>query len=394
MNARPLLLALLLAACGGAPAAHRTTEVSMLVRVPCVRPPCTGHREPPPEPPAPTVITGRPAPVMLALGWDHGCALDTEGGVHCWGSNARRQLGDIGERQVPVPSRVPGIPPMSALWAGANQTCARAREDGQLWCWGETGLGPAREPVFAQPLPFDDVRTMGLADRKGCFITGRGALYCWGDYGRPHGPVWDSPQRVPVERATAVHSSMSRSCALTPDGRVTCWGTTPAYTVIERIGHPYYRIPDLRGVVLLALDDFASHPNAWYVDRRGRVLEATPTGRRVQGEGVNHLVTRELPNLDAVVDLRGSSGRYCARTSHGTVACWGINMRGQVGDGTTATRQEPRVLGLTGIEEIATGKLHTCARTETRLYCWGDNEYGQLGVRDLRQALEPVEVPW
>lgn len=381
-----------LVACGATEA--QSTEVEMVLHVPCVTPPCGARgaggevvEAPPP------VMTGRPAPTMLALGWDHSCALAVDGSVWCWGANSRDQLGDIGGDRSSIPSRVPSIPPMAALWAGANQTCGRARDDGQLWCWGETGLGPAREPVFATSLPFTNVRTVALAYRKGCFITDEGAVYCWGEYGGVHGPRWDAPRRVPVDGVLGLQGGMNRFCALTGRG-VTCWGMHPAYTVVERIDPVFWRLPDLRNVSLFAFDDFAPHPNVWIVDQRGRVLEATPTGRRSSDHSKRHLELREMPHVEGAVELAACGGSYCARTSGGTAACWGSNSSGAVGDGTTATRQEARTLPLTEVEEVAVGKQHACARAQGKLFCWGANGSGQAGAGDAHEVLAPTEVPW
>lgn len=395
MRTIAILSALALTACGAAegPTHHVTfqpTEVEMVLHVPCVRPPCSAGAEAPPAP----VMTGRPAPIQLALGWDHSCALTVDGGVWCWGSNSRDQLGDIGHDESAIPARVPSLPPMAAIWAGANQTCGRARDDGQLWCWGETGLGPSREPVFAQSLPFTNVRTVSLAYRKGCFIADDGALYCWGDFGVPHGPRWDGPRRVALEGVTSLRGGTNRFCALTTRGGVTCLGMHLARAVIERVGDPLWRLPDLRDVSLFTFDDSAPHPSFWIVDRRGRVHEATPRGGRPnRRQGNNHLALREVEGLADVVELVAGS-HQCARTSGGTAACWGFNQSGQVGDGTTATRTEPRTLPLTEIEEIAVGKTHTCARAQGKIFCWGANGRGQAGAEGGRDVLEPTEVPW
>lgn len=384
----------LLAGCSPGDEARSTTEVTMVVHVPCVTPPCTAGSDVPAPTEAPAAITGRPPATMLALGWDHSCALASDGSVWCWGDNHHAQLADIGMDSTPVPARVPSLPPMAAIWAGANQTCGRARDDGQLWCWGETGLGAAQEPTFAQPLPFAGVRTVGLAYRKGCFIDEQGALYCWGDYGRPHGPVWNAPTRVPLRDAVSLQGGMSRTCARTSRGEVTCWGLRLAYAYVEHDGDLFWRLPDLRGVALLAFDDFTPHPTTWIVDRRGRVLEATPRGRDDVRTGTRRLQLRALPGLEDVVELDAGGGHYCARTSAGTAACWGHNNAGQVGDGTTAMRVEPVFLNLSSVEEIAVGKSHSCARAQGRLYCWGSNDRGQVGVQGSREVLEPIEVPW
>ncbi|MGZ4757974.1 MAG: Calx-beta domain-containing protein, partial [Acidimicrobiales bacterium] len=97
-----------------------------------------------------------------------------------------------------------------------------------------------------------------------------------------------------------------------------------------------------------------------------------------------------------------SVGYYhaCALTTVGGVRCWGENSRGELGDGTTATRLSPvAVSGLTsGITSIATGldhahHDHTCAVTTTGgVKCWGDNQFGELGDGTTTDRSTPVDV--
>jgi regulator of chromosome condensation (RCC1) repeat-containing protein len=53
----------------------------------------------------------------------------------------------------------------------------------------------------------------------------------------------------------------------------------------------------------------------------------------------------------------------CAVTAGGALKCWGYNFFGALGDGTTTDRSTPvQVSGLTsGVTEVTTGALHTCA---------------------------------
>ncbi len=84
----------------------------------------------------------------------------------------------------------------------------------------------------------------------------------------------------------------------------------------------------------------------------------------------------------------------CALKPDGTVACWGHNGWGQLGDGTREDRATPvNVVGLRGVAEIAAGLGHSCARTNDRqLFCWGQNEHGQIGDGTYELRTAPTRV--
>ena len=66
----------------------------------------------------------------------------------------------------------------------------------------------------------------------------------------------------------------------------------------------------------------------------------------------------------------------CALTTTKAVHCWGWNIDGQLGDGTTRPTTVPVTLtGLeSGVQSIAAGGSHTCALLEDgTLTCWGIN---------------------
>ncbi len=72
----------------------------------------------------------------------------------------------------------------------------------------------------------------------------------------------------------------------------------------------------------------------------------------------------------------------CALTSAGVAYCWGSNGFGQLGDGTSGNgRLRPvRVAGGLTFRQVNAGGAHTCGiTTADRLYCWGANLSGQLG---------------
>ena len=81
--------------------------------------------------------------------------------------------------------------------------------------------------------------------------------------------------------------------------------------------------------------------------------------------------------------LDASGLHTCAILDNGTLMCWGLNNRGQVGDGSTTNAHTPVWVDLgsgTTVTEVVNGYRHTCATLSNgSLMCWGENSDGQLG---------------
>ena len=79
------------------------------------------------------------------------------------------------------------------------------------------------------------------------------------------------------------------------------------------------------------------------------------------------------------------------------VWCWGDNEYGQLAQGHTvdlslATPVPELPTFVQRITSLATGSRHTCAVTDLRLFCWGNNAAGQLGTGDFEHRLRPTEI--
>src|SRR2546426_787967 len=84
--------------------------------------------------------------------------------------------------------------------------------------------------------------------------------------------------------------------------------------------------------------------------------------------------------------LRVESDHTCGVTTNGTTYCWGANNFGQlgapVGDHSTTPAQVTGGLTLSSVS--AGGGFHTCGVTTTgAVYCWGNNFFGQLGDEEV-----------
>ncbi len=101
---------------------------------------------------------------------------------------------------------------------------------------------------------------------------------------------------------------------------------------------------------------------------------------------------------DPVVQVASRNTHTCAVHESGTVACWGRNTYGQLGDGTReAVSGAVKVVGLRDAMRVAVGRDFSCALRRSRtVVCWGNNEDGQLGdgrgARPGALSLKPVNV--
>ena len=117
---------------------------------------------------------------------------------------------------------------------------------------------------------------------------------------------------------------------------------------------------------------------------------------------VGNLLTRQS-SATVMGDMEWSfsqitAGYYhtCALTTTGQAYCWGLNNQGQLGNNSTTNSRIPVAVQMpagVSFQSITVGYYHTCALTTTnQAYCWGNNEYGQLGNNSTTNSSIPLAV--
>jgi hypothetical protein len=88
------------------------------------------------------------------------------------------------------------------------------------------------------------------------------------------------------------------------------------------------------------------------------------------------------------LSVYAGNAHTCAVTVDHGVVCWGLNDRGQLGDGTTTDHHEAVSVcseagcssELAGVTAVAAATFHTCAlKDDSGIVCWGGDDRGQLG---------------
>ena len=360
--------------------------------------------------------------VQVTAGFAHTCALFDDGNVRCWGRVQNDSVfgtvdGLLGTNQIvynalgfvdPLTTgdvRLPGpAVQISAATSGAH-TCALLAS-GEVVCWGfnadgQCGNGTRRGVggLTNETLPLLALGARALqvkaASGHTCVLLEGGSVICWGNgsLGRlGYGDITDrlEPQGpVPIGGpALQIAAGLAHTCALLGNGRVRCWGGNDD----GQLGYGH----------ALAIGDNETPEQA--------ATTPGPAGRASLGGDVPVGGGGGVVQITEVVDARA----VCARFAGGGVRCWGQNNKGQLGYGhveTLGTRFTPDQLAFrpAGTRLAAGGDLEfggsvmaladggRCALLGGgSLYCWGDDEDGELGLPARfpsgSKTLTPVEM--
>jgi len=301
---------------------------------------------------------------------------------------------------------VPGIV-FTFVSAGGLHTCGLTAA-GTAYCWGrnqygELGDGSTTDDSVAVAVSGGlTFATISAGSWHTCGVTTSGAAYCWGsnDYGDLGiGPSDYRTTPVPVSGGltfSSVVTGSGLSCGLTTSGAAYCWGANYEGqlgdgTQISRLT-PVAVSGGLTFSMLVTQTEFtcglttSGAAYCWGSNYLGQLGNNTQGGYR----------TTPVPVSGGLTFSSLSIGYWhgCGLTTSGAAYCWGWNDFGQLGDGSFTSHFVPMAVsgGLT-FTALVTGYGHSCGLIANgTAYCWGANWDGQLGdgLVDDRNAPGPV----
>lgn len=321
--------------------------------------------------PQPLLVTELVGDVeSVTAGYANVCARMTTGKVFCWGDNTYGQLGDSSTVSATAPVEVLLPETATAVSAGDASTCA-VLTSGAIACWGlgaDGRLGTGNTSTALRPVVISGVShavDVSVGSRHTCALA-NGKVYCWG-YGTTGALGLGDTRTVSTAETVTALSNVARisagndnSCAVLTNGDTYCWGSNAS--------------------------------------------GALGLGTQTQTETPTAIVTG-LADTSTVIAV--GDGATCGVNTSGAAYCMGANADGQLGTGDTVTATSAQqVRGLTsGVIAIAPpSNGHGCAIVSGgALYCWGRNDYGQLGSGNTQSwtfmsaatqlAIEPALVP-
>lgn len=379
---------------------------------------------------------------FVGMGFKSTCAVLSTGAVRCWGRNEQGQVG-MGMATAPVqtPTSVMDMATATSVDCGTATCCVRTRSAGaQCWGWNDQGIlgvnqttaelanRPMPAPVLGAPGggPIDELSdvdqiTLGLA--HACVRRGSEA-WCWGwnlagQCGRDNtagtgetSVLLAKPSVITDIAQLGMNTQGSEfNCAINTSGQVVCWGLDFQGQLGDGTpGETRYTAAPVGGIGqanAVATGSKHACAVARQVDPPGSAEQVfcwglSDVGQTGPGGSGNQATPVVVPGLDDAVAVAAGRAHSCAILDTGGVRCWGANNAGQLGDGTTEPHATPADVlspdgtgSLLNVVQIATGYDNTCAVLSTgRLFCWGENDAGQLGQGESGQSSTvPVEVP-
>ena len=358
----------------------------------------------------------------IASGFDHSCALNSGGGVKCWGWQLYGRLGNnsVVENDILYPLDVVGrdtdndnsgdgiLGSIVQVSAGETHTCA-LNSSGNVLCWGQgtsgrLGNNATMNSSFPVQVVGPDINNdnsgdgilgnivqIGVGDYYACALNSSSNVLCWGFNGfgqlgdnsrnnrsYPVFVVQSEGSTAPLNRVVQLSVGRSHVCTLTSAETVLCWG----WGVYGQLG---------------SSTETFSYP-LW--DARFGVIRDAPLPVLTQEGG---------PPLSGIAQVASGNINTCALTLDGHVKCWGYGRLGALGDNGGVSADQSwfpvDVVGedtsgngsgdglLSNIVKITLGNKHACAlNSQDKVSCWGYGGYGKLGNGSRDNKNYPVSV--
>ena len=345
----------------------------------------------------------------LSVGYDHACATTAEGAAYCWGDDRTHESGAASQAMMcantsldtscrPHPVKVSVPVPFRFVAAGYRESCGITRDDGRLYCWGDA--------------------LVALHSRDSAFVD-----VC-GDSSAPYA-CRRHPRLVPlitsetqVQPPVLAHfDSLAlgafRSCGIMNPGRLYCWGRGSWADLSEQAMAVGNAVLDAS----IGFDHACAVRMDWTVACFGpRALGALALGKAtgsLRGPSVMQQYVADVPSIQSARAIDG--GRFYVAVAAGALHtcaierdtlrawCWGANQYGQLGSGAVdsvrgfaergANPSPMSVFTASQFTAIASGVEHVCGVTPRGgVLCWGRNLRGAAGSGDTAAVLAPRPV--
>jgi alpha-tubulin suppressor-like RCC1 family protein len=358
-------------------------------------------------------ISVDPSKKFITAGQNQSIVINKNGLVFGWGANNFGQITEDTGDQI-VPKSISGIAKILSVSGGVNFSMAMTATDegGETLAWGSDASGQIGRGTFDDSsvkargvgIPMNTGTVAIDTDQKSALgIRGGGGVYCWGldtsgqcngvaegdgVVGRPKlielvGVVLDKDN--PKKPVVGVAAGCEHSLFSDDKGQVFGWGKNTNGQLAQTTGNNLGKKikfgnggDDLTKLENRYIAIAAAGQYSLLLNAKGQVRMLS------NGIGSNGLIA----NLNNIVAI--TAGGDCADL--GNRFALALNKDGNVFR-INASGSVTQIDELTNIVAISAGEAHVLALEKTgRLFAFGENADGQLGIGDQQDRTSPVEV--
>jgi alpha-tubulin suppressor-like RCC1 family protein len=308
-------------------------------------------------------------------------AISNEGNLYGWGYNGGYELYDetSSNKNSPIACRMDSsfyTRKIKKIASSTTNTHIMAlTTDGTVFAWGKNLQGQLGDQTYIDKqipvlvtgmIEFDTIIDIAVGDAVSFAVTDKGKVFSWGK---------------------------GDSGALGTNSTENAWTPLPVYSEGVLNGKYVVKISCKNNHVLVLTNDRKIY--AWGDNTNGKLGDGTTTTRWIP---VAVIMDQELSGRK-VVDVEAGGVFSMALTDDSTVWTWGSNEYYSLGDYTDVHRYTPHrvfsdeLLQFKVIVQIAAGHEHAMILTEDgKVYAWGRNNNGQLGIGNTASQYKPVEI--
>lgn len=334
-------------------------------------------------------------------GFKDSVCVKTDGTLWAWGRGLNGALGngDVIDRSSPV--QVGALTNWARPSAG-NQTSACVKTDGTAWMWGSGSYGGLGQnntisrssPVQVGALASWSYLKIGVSAIAGVQTNKR--LFTWGynNVGQlglgTSGDNRSSPTQVGALLKWLNPASTNSMMLCTRGGP----NGAPANTVAPVISGTAQEDQILISTTGTWSNDPVSFTFQWQRNT-SNISGAINSNYTVVAADVGSTLRCVITATNVVSAVSANSANTATVTAlpSGKLFMWGTNGGGQLGLGNTTTYSSPVQVGaLTTWQRIATTGTTLAVKSTGELWSWGDNNNGQLGIGNTSSYSSPKQV--
>lgn len=309
----------------------------------------------------------------------------------------------------------------AVTWQSSNPSVASVSASGQVTA---LALGVATITATADSVPGTaqivvrgvSYSTISAAGPMTCGTTTAHETYCWG--GNTAGLLGigtsdNTPHPVPLlvtggHAFTTVSNANAHTCAIDTSAAAYCWG----YGSDTRLGTGLDQGSDTPVAVagghsFAQVDVGYNHACAIATDQQAYcwgygMLGDLGVSSNPAARGNAAVPTLVVGGLHFAQIAAGDNFTCAITTGHATY-CWGLDNYGQLGgpaptsyncDPYACALDPQQIVGAPEFLQVTAGETHACGLTANgQVYCWGSNSLGQLGDGTTTDRGVPTVVP-